>query len=293
MPTSAGDLINQVRAAMDANGTSSDPFTTLVSPIGAADTSFSVVVSGPLTVSEGVIEVGSELMFASNVDTNTGTVTVADYVGRGFDSTTAVSHTAGEKVTSSPRVPRRDILRALNDSLSDLFPRLYRVVVADITGDGTDTYDLPVDTAYVKSLHRMGDGVWAKVSTYRVSQAQTPGDPAQLTLPWSPATGDLLRVAVALPPVPFANEAVLVSSHGIPVEVSSALTTAALLKLVPGSELDRLQTQRVEQSDRSRVVPASAGLTASRYLQLVYEGQVAAAAAALSARYPKQIVRRF
>lgn len=286
-------MIDDIRSSLNGFGVSSDSFTRLTAPIGAADTSFTVDVTPNLDISDGTaVEIGSELVYVTAVDGGDGTVTVATDVGRGFDGTVPAAHLSGALVVSSPRFPRHSVLTAINESLADLFPTIYQVAWVTVVGDGTShTFDLPVGASHVKVAEQLIDTRWRPIRSWNFRQAIL-ADPPQVELMYVPAAGDSLRFAVAMPPTPLVETDDL-DAAGIPVDVTSVVKTAAQLKLVPGSELDRLQITTVEQSDRASRVPASAGLTASRYLQLVYADHRDAARVAIDARFPKQIRRSF
>ena len=69
------------------------------------------------SIREGaVIQVDSELMYVWEVGAGTKTATVE----RGFNGTTAVSHTSNSVVIVNPKFPRAQLLEALNDELMDL-----------------------------------------------------------------------------------------------------------------------------------------------------------------------------
>ena len=63
-----------------------------------------------------VFEIDSEMFYVWEATPGTKTLTVE----RGFNGSTATTHTAGAIVTTSPRFPRSQILEALNDELRDL-----------------------------------------------------------------------------------------------------------------------------------------------------------------------------
>lgn len=291
--SSAAQLIDDIRSGLDGFGVSSDSFTRLTAPVGAADTSFTVDVGPNLDISAGgAVEIGSELLYVTAVDSGDGTVTVATDVGRGFDGTTPAAHPGGALVVSQPRFPRHSVLTAINESLADLYPAIYAIQWVEVVGDGVNhTFPLPAGTSHVKVAEQLVDTRWRPIRSWNLRQGIL-ADPPSVELMYVPAAADTLRFAVALPPTPLV-EADDITASGIPVDVTSVVKTATQLKLVPGSELDRLQITTVEQSDRASRVPASAGLTASRYLQLVKAEQMAAATAALNTRFPKQIRRSF
>ena len=70
--------------------------------------------TGPI-VPGSIIEIGTELMYVTNV-------TSKDNIGvmRGYGGSTAASHTDGDVLRVSPQYPAHMILDALNDDLADL-----------------------------------------------------------------------------------------------------------------------------------------------------------------------------
>lgn len=84
-----------------------------------------------------VFEIDSELFYVWEVNTGTKTATVE----RGFNGTTAATHTAGAIITVQPRFPRQQLLEALNDELADLsspMHGLFQVKSFDVDYNGSD-----------------------------------------------------------------------------------------------------------------------------------------------------------
>ena len=109
----------------------------LATTVTSADTS--IVLSYDLGgFREGsIIEIESELMYVWESATATKTLTVQ----RGYDGTTAASHTSGVLTTVNPRFPRQQMLDALNSDIDDLSSTvngLFRVVAQDISYNGSD-----------------------------------------------------------------------------------------------------------------------------------------------------------
>jgi hypothetical protein len=83
--------------------------TPLTANMGPTDTTFTVdfAFGQSVGITPGVVEIDSELLYVTNVDAaTTGLVTLANGFGRGYNGTTAASHTAGAVVTSRPKFPR-------------------------------------------------------------------------------------------------------------------------------------------------------------------------------------------
>lgn len=88
----------------------------------------------------GVIEVDHELMYVGAVAPGTG---VFSNVIRGFRGTTAATHSSGAVVRDHPRVPRIQVVRALNQTLSSLHPRVYAVVTSQAVLTNDTVFELP------------------------------------------------------------------------------------------------------------------------------------------------------
>jgi len=106
--------------------------------------------TGPI-VAGSIIEIGTELMYVTNV-------TSKDNIGvmRGYGGSTAASHTDGDVLRVSPQYPAHMILDALNDDLADLSsPRngLYQVKTTTFTANSTlDGYNLAADAVGVHQV---------------------------------------------------------------------------------------------------------------------------------------------
>lgn len=90
-------------------------------------------------IGKGTIEIGEELLWVDSYDRVGNTATISPY-GRGYQGTTAGTHTAGDKVTISPTFPRSAIKRALNDTVKAMSSVLYSV------GRTEFTYQVPKNT---------------------------------------------------------------------------------------------------------------------------------------------------
>jgi len=73
-----------------------------------------------------LIEIGSELMRVSNIDSTTRALVVQ----RGVLGTTAILHTSGDIITVKPELTRKAIFEAVADSVVNLGPRLYPIITA-------------------------------------------------------------------------------------------------------------------------------------------------------------------
>lgn len=109
----------------------------LAATVTSSDTSLTTTYDLGGLRAGSVIEIDSELCYIWESNSSTKTLTVE----RGYQGTTAASHTSGTVVTLSPRFPRSSMLDALNaelDDLSSTMNGLFRVVATSISYNGAD-----------------------------------------------------------------------------------------------------------------------------------------------------------
>ena len=121
--------------------------------IDATATEF--IVAGPAFqtgsgFSTGLVEIAEELVYVQDIDSTTGLFTG---VLRGFRGTTAATHAAGVRVRNNPRFPIIAVKRAINDTITSLYPKISAVKTTEITVKGyVAQYDLPSNTNGVISV---------------------------------------------------------------------------------------------------------------------------------------------
>lgn len=295
----AGDLVNEVLGMLQGYSADSDQVTTLKNTIGAGDTSFQVTIvrSGAMGLSPGVVEIDSELLYISAVGSD-GTATVEPW-GRGYDGTTAAAHAAGARVTSFPTYPRAKILDAINESVARTFPQLFvPAVYATTTTYPKNTYDLPDTAEWVieaRWLPPNGIGRWETIRRHRISQTlgQAPDLGVTVDVGDSVIPGQPIEFTYAKRPALFTAESQdFVTTTGLAISARDLIVYgAAGGNPVVSQELSRLQTSSIEQQNRAGLVGPSAALTSSRYLEAKYQLRLKEETAALRRRYPVRLGR--
>lgn len=294
-----GQLIDETITLLLGSSGDSDQVTTLAGNIGPTDLTFQVtqVRNGAMGLSAGTVEIGTELLFVSAIGTD-GTATVEPW-GRGYKHTTAQSHTAGDKVTSTPTYPRSAVLSALNSAIGrvypDLFvPKLYRTT----TTFPQLTYDVPDDCEWILDARwqlPVGFEYWTAVQRYRLSQGvgDSPDTKTTVDVADSMVPGQPLEFTYAAQPGLLVNENDdFVATTGLPLSCWDLIKYgAAGGDLVASQELSRLQTSSIEQQNRAGLVGPDSGLTSSRYLEAMYQMRLKEEQAALRRRYPIRIGR--
>jgi len=116
------------------------------------DTTTSVVYEAGLFSAEeenllgggALIEINQELMLVTNANTSTRTLTVS----RGYQGTTASSHSDNDNLYINPTFPRKSVFDAVADNIVRLYPSLYNVTTTSVTS-GSTYAEVPASTVEV------------------------------------------------------------------------------------------------------------------------------------------------
>jgi hypothetical protein len=294
--TTAADLITEASAQLHGWGSTQNRVTPLTANMGPTDTSFQVDFSfgQSVGITPGVVEIDSELLYVTNVDAATNTVTLANGFGRGFNGTTPAAHTAGLKVISRPRFPRSNLFKQLNEIVGSVYPDLYAVGrYTGVVTTPSNTYNLgstigtPMEILEAQWQDPIGN--WHKCYSYSLDSFD-----GTFRLGAGPMVGRPLRVIYKTQPQQFTSESQdFVAQTGLPLSASDVLTLGTVAKVVVGLDISRAQLNSIEQSDRSRVVPPFAGVNVGRYLMAEFQERLANEAKSLRRQYRPRIVRTF
>lgn len=108
-------------------------------------------VASTENIGKGIIEIEEEMMLVDSYDRQANTITIAPY-GRGYNSTTASSHAINTKITITPTYPRAAAMRALNDTVNAVYPKVFAVGSFDFSFLASrTTYQIPTEA--IQILH--------------------------------------------------------------------------------------------------------------------------------------------
>lgn len=239
-------------------------------------------VDEPRMLSQGLIEIGDELLWASRVDNNARQVTIPPY-GRGYRSTTAASHPEGAAVINNPKFPRSSVVRAINDCIDGLYPDLYRVKSADLTYTAAQvSYELPADA---QAVHRVS---WEDIgpsrawrSLYRwnfdpnADQSAFPSG-RSLDLWQAPVPGRTVRVVYLAAPGTMSDPADdFTTATGLGADAVEAVVWGACYRLAGMLTAGRVQVQAIEATLRAQVVDDKTGLAVAQQFHALYQQSLA------------------
>ncbi len=264
----------------------------LASTIDASTTS--VTTSYPL---EGlragqVLEIDSELMYIWTADTGTKTLTVE----RGYNGTTATSHTANALIKVNPRFPRAQVLEAVNDEMADLsspLHGLFQVKTLDIDYNGSDTMiNLTGVTSIIDllsvSVRYLTDDYPVARKIRLVRDMPTDDFPSGYALRFDQGVfPGRLRIVYKAPYVTASTESSDINTTcGIQESVTDIVAIGAQLRLMSPREIKRNFTESQGDTRRAEEVPSGAVGGSITNLQRLRRDRIQAEAAKLMRSYP-------
>lgn len=244
-----------------------------------------------------VFEIDSEMFYVWEATPGTKTLTVE----RGFNGSTATTHTAGAIVTTSPRFPRSQILEALNDELRDLSSPvngLYQVKYFDFDYNGSaDIINLPpvLDIIDLIGVHIRvtGDNYeWVrKVRLLRDLPTDDFSSSFGLKFEDRIRSGRL-RIVYKAPFTPLTNETQNLNTFaGLPDSCEDIVNMGVQIRLMAPREIKRNFTESQGDTRRADEVPAGAVAGSVQNLIRMRRDRIIAESARLKRQYPVYLSR--
>lgn len=271
--------------------TMQDQTTSLSNSITSSQLTFAV--ADTQSISNGIIEIGSELMWVDSVNTATSTVTVAPY-GRGFRSTVATAHSAGDRVVTSPLFPRVLIQRAVNETIRSVYPDLFGIAETTLTfSPAITTYQLPAGAQQVLQVSWQSIGPskeWVPVRRWRVDRHAAPAAFASgvsLSLYDMIVPGRPVRVVYSKVPTELSSSSdVYTTVTGLPASSEDVVRLGAAYRLVPFFDAPHLSGYSAEADFSSNMRPVGGASQLGRYLLQMYQLRLQEEAKRLQDLYP-------
>lgn len=244
-----------------------------------------------------VIEIGSEQVYVWDVIEVSKTLTIE----RGFNGTTAATHTGGSVCTINPRFPRNQILEAVNDELADLSSPvngLFQVKNLDLTYNSSNRQmNLPgaldiIDLIDVRYRYRADD--YKQVSSYKLLRNMPTkdfGSTFGLQIDSDVSNGDI-RITYKAPFGRVVAEADdLQNISGFPVVAEDILVIGSQIRLMASREVKRNFTESQGDTRRSDEVPSGAVANSITNLLRMRRDRITAEAQRLARLYPTFLQR--
>jgi hypothetical protein len=278
--TTFDQLVKQVRQKLLGSSLNQESVSELAADMAATDTTFICDVGTVTNISRGLVEIDDELILVKTYDQSSGVVSIMGLGnGRGYEGTTAASHSAHALVTSNPAFPKTRIKEAINETIRGLYPHLLVFSDTELTKVAPQVeYGLPADV----------DNVWyvtgQLIGPSKVSQplpnwrynpkARTSTFPSGKSIQILDyvTAGQAVKVVYSKPPSTLVSGSDDITATGYPERYADLVVYGACKRLLPALEAARLQLQAVEATERAPLVPPqSAAKAASLYASLYAE----------------------
>lgn len=284
-------LLNLMGDALDQNEQ-----TFLSAGIDNDDLTFTV--DEPRLISQGLIEIDDELMWVKSVNQSTGLVTLSTQ-GRAFRSTTAASHSTGATVTNNPRYSRFRVKQMVNSTIRGLYPDVYVTATTELNYVAARlAYEVP---AAVEQIHRVywqtigPSRVWMDINDYQfVPDANTTSFPSGKALYiWNGVIpGRPVRITYIKAPAVLVNGSDdFATTTGLALTAKEAVVYGTCYRLVGFIEAPRLQTQSVEASQRSELVPVGSSINGGKWFFTLYQDALSKERERLLRTNPARVTR--
>jgi hypothetical protein len=292
MATTYGKIVEDVARKLAGYTLRQDRQATLVTAINSS--TLSVTISNAANISAGIIQIDDELLYVESFDRNTAKLTIAPY-GRGYNGTTAASHTANSRVVISPTFPNVDIKTTINETIQAVFPDLYATNYYTFAySPAKTTYALPSDTFRVIAVSYQSIGPskeWVPVRQWRTDSSantETFGTSNTISLYGLIPPGRTVQVFYGAEPGELENNTDdFNSTTGLPDSCKDVITLGATAKLIAFIDPARLTFGSAEADQQSQIAGRSygAGTASAKYLYSLYQQRLQEEANKLDARY--------
>lgn len=292
MAETFGSIIDYIQGQLSGFVTDPPSYGTLTNTIQSNALTAVLSLSSD-SIPQGVIEIDDELIFITDYDETTGTITIPPW-GRAQQGTTAAAHSAGTRVTVNPKYPRRRVAQVINAVISGMCPPMFGVQTGQFQAQYLDwEYALPAGT---RSLLKVEYRPWnAEIYDWQpLRNAVIKRDTGSPVLHVPTAAGLLaaeVRWTVAADPVPLVNDDDLFTTTGLPDSAVDVVSLGAIPRLVTTVDLARQQLNSVEPSERSLILPAGSGANAAKFYLSMYQMRLEAEANKLRQQYPLRVMR--
>jgi len=261
-------------------------------------TDLTITVKSATNISNGVIEIGNELIYVESYDRNTGVLTIPPY-GRGYDGTQVSNHAENSKVIISPTFPSLDIKNAINETILSVFPGVYATGSHTFTFSAArTTYPLPneVENVIAVSYEEIGPSKeWAPIRAWRVdpmSNLDSFDSNNSLSIYSGVQPGRTIQVYYSAQPSVMENLSDdFESTTGLNSSCKDLIILGAAYRLVSFIDPGRLTFGSAESDQNSQIAGRSygAGSNAAKYLLALYQQRLREETDKLQGRNPIRV----
>lgn len=295
--TTLADLVNEIQGYLYGFGVERDKETSLTEDIDdPADIAFTVVDGAQ--VDRGVVEIDNEIIAVAVSDRGSGNITVHPW-GRGWQGTSATTHTAGSRVVNNPRFPRSRIKATINEIINNIYPALFAVGVDTTNTVNPAVVTYPVNAA-AESIVSISIQTLGPTKMWRPVQRRSfdyVADPASFTTGKSVdliergAPGRPIKIVYRSRFQPLINDTDTLADSGLDEGYRDIITMGVEARLLPALDGPRLQLGTVESKTMAQYDQPGIASQVAKQLYNQYQQRVQDERDRLLRQYPGSIVR--
>ena len=286
------DMIQEIRSSLAGYTLRQDRITYLNDAITTTDVNIKIGDSSNLA--KGIIEIDDELIWVDRFDKTSNTMIAAPGFGRGYQDTSPSPHAQYAQVVLTPSFPRTVIKRAINDTISSVYPKLWAIYSTTFQFNASQTtYALPDDCENVIYMSWQTTGAsreWMPINKWRQDlMANTAAFNTQKTVNIysNVQPGRTVQVwYAATPQTMTSNTDNFADVTGLPETCRDVVTLGAAYRLLSYIDPGRINLTSAEADLADSKVPGAAGGNASKYIYALYQQRLQDESLKLSDKFP-------
>lgn len=281
MATTIDNLIDRTIALLNQGLTNQAKLGTVsaVTMVGSTITELKVTPVDGVSSHAGpaLFDIANKMVFASSYDSNTEVAEIPAW-GNGVDGSSSFAEgelTVGMKVFIDPLWTRWNTGLAVIDSISSLYPRLFKVGKQVLTSTTVgERYNLDATAEEIFKIQVEGYGPSYPRRQIKRFSIDTSESPPQLSIRPIGLSGRPIHVwykAKPVLPVSPVDTFWTWQDSGLPESADGLPVLRAAMTMIMAPELAKQQTFSAPQTDNARFIQAGAGNAASRRLEELFE----------------------
>lgn len=286
------DMIQEIRSSLAGYTLRQDRITYLNEAVSTTDVNIKIGDSSNLA--KGIIEIDDELIWVDRFDKASNTMIAAPGFGRGYQDTSPSPHAQYAQVVLTPSFPRTVIKRAINDTISSVYPKLWAIYSTTFQFNASQTtYALPDDCENVIYMSWQTTGAsreWMPINKWRQDlMANTAAFNTQKTVNIysNVQPGRTVQVwYAAAPQTMTSNTDNFADVTGLPETCRDVVTLGAAYRLLSYIDPGRINLTSAEADLADSKVPGAAGGNASKYIYALYQQRLQDESLKLSDKFP-------
>jgi len=249
-------------------------------------------------IGKGVVEIDDELIWLDSYDRVSSTATIAPY-GRGYNGSTAATHTANTKVTIAPTFPKASIKKAINDTIDAVFPQLFAVGTYEFNyNPAVSAYGIPAEVETILYVSRSVSGSskeWLPLREWRHdplanATAFTTGN--TISIYGAVEAGRKIQIYYTKKPTTLtasASNAVFETVTGLPSSCRDVIIYGASYRLAAFIDPGRLNYSSAEADNADTKIQYGSGASTARFMLSLFQQRLQEESGKLKDVYPTRI----